>query len=182
MGAQYFHPGPYPIYTSLLEQLGLYPPGGADAGGSHAFPASITLTAGGEPAPRFVSPVLPERWWPLFAPWNSPGCARFGHRLLGRQASRSSRTASWALTLGEWLPTLGLSQEQWEGMLLPWAASLFSGNIDQARGLSARAAMIFAAKALPPNPLDPIVYYVLKPGMIEALQRMLDAVLDGRAS
>ena len=74
----------------------------------------------------------------------------------------------------EWLPTLGLSREQWEGMLLPWAASLFSGSVDQARGMSARAAMIFAAKALPPNPFDPIAYYVLKPGMIEVLSRMIE--------
>src|SRR5438552_4080441 len=26
MGAQYFHPGPYPLYTSVLQNLGLYPP------------------------------------------------------------------------------------------------------------------------------------------------------------
>src|SRR5262249_2783743 len=70
------------------------------------------------------------------------------------------------------LPTLGLTQAQWEGMLLPWAASLFTGDINQARGLSARAAMIFAAKALPDNPLDPIVYYGLNQGMIPALQTM----------
>ena len=48
----------------------------------------------------------------------------------------------------DWLPTLGLSSYQWEGMLLPWAASLFSGIVEQARSLSARAAMIFAAEAL----------------------------------
>lgn len=57
-------------------------------------------------------------------------------------------------------------------MILPWAASIFSGNIDQARTLSARAAMVFAAKALPSKLTDPIVYYVLEQGMIEALNRM----------
>jgi predicted NAD/FAD-binding protein len=57
-------------------------------------------------------------------------------------------------------------------MLLPWAASLFSGDIEQARSLSARAAMIFAAKALPDSPVEPILYYVLNQGMIEALNRM----------
>ena len=71
-------------------------------------------------------------------------------------------------------------------MLLPWAASLFSGDIEQCRGLSARAAMVFAAKALPPNPLDPLAYYVLKPGLLEALNRMVDqcstvTVLTGAA-
>jgi len=58
-------------------------------------------------------------------------------------------------------------------MILPWAASLFSGSIEQARTLSARGAMIFAAKALPQNPFDPILYYVLNRGMAEALNRMV---------
>src|SRR5689334_17867684 len=43
MGAQYFHPGPYPLYTALLSLLGLYPPAPSGQGTSHAFPASITL-------------------------------------------------------------------------------------------------------------------------------------------
>src|SRR4051812_36164201 len=171
LGAQYFHPGPYPLYTGLLSALGLYAPesGATDA---HAFPASITLTADVAPALRFVSPLLPQRAWPLLASWNQPAVAAFA-RAFAEAKRREDMDGSWALTLGEWLPTLGLMRDQWEGMLLPWAASLFSGSIDQARGLSARAAMIFAARALPPNPLDPLAYYVLKPGLIEVLSRMI---------
>ena len=172
IGAQYFHPGPYPLYTSLLTALGLYPPGqpGSD---THAFPASITLTADAEPSLRFVSPVLPDRVWPLFARWNQAGTSAFA---LAFSAAKRREAAgeSLAVTLGDWLPTLGLSREQWEGMLLPWAASLFSGDIEQARGLSARAAMVFAAKALPDNPLDPTVYYVLKHGLVQVLRRLIE--------
>src|SRR6185436_21181502 len=73
MGAQYFHPGPYPAYTALLEQLGLFDPGAIDTSAAHPFPASITLTDALQPIPRFVSPVLPERFWPFFAPWNFSG-------------------------------------------------------------------------------------------------------------
>ena len=51
-------------------------------------------------------------------------------------------------------------------MILPWAAAIHSGDIEQARSLSARAAMVFAAKALPPNPDDPLLYYVIDQGMI----------------
>jgi predicted NAD/FAD-binding protein len=170
MGAQFFHPGPYPIYTRLLTHLGLYPPG--PAAPSHAFPASITVTAEGEALPRFVSPSLPERWWPLFAPWNQAGVAAFGWAFAAARWREQLRGA-WSLTLDDWLQTLGLTSQQREGMLLPWAASLFSGSIEQARGLSARAAMIFAAKALPENPFDPVVYYVLRNGMAEALNIML---------
>lgn len=171
MGAQFFHPGPYPLYTALLAYLGLYPPGSATPNPSHSFPASITLSTGA--TTRFVSPVFGSRTWPLITPGNLPGVSAFA-TLFSAAAAREKQNASWWLTLNDWLPTLGLSTDQWEGMLLPWAASLFSGSIDDARGLSARAAMIFAAKALPANPLENVVYYVLNQGMAEALRRMLD--------
>jgi predicted NAD/FAD-binding protein len=170
IGAQYFHPGPYPVYSALLAHLGLYPP---VSGESRSFPASITVSDPSQAVPRFVSPVLPDRSWPLFASWNTAGLQAFGAAFAAAKL-REQFNASWTLTLEDWLPTLGLSREQWEGMLLPWAASLFSGSLEQARGLSARAAMIFAAKALPPNVLDPVVYYVLNHGMAEPLRRMVD--------
>lgn len=167
-GAQYFHPGPYPTYVQLLELLGLYPP---STGGSHAITASITLGDPAEGRPRFVSPVLPGRVWPLAAAWNKPGVQAF-NKAFSAASRREERNASWQVALGDWLPTLGLDATQWEGMILPWAAALHSGDIEQARSLSARASMIFAAKALPPKPTDPILYYVVEQGMIEVLQRM----------
>ena len=173
IGAQFFHPGPYPIYTALLSSLGLFPPVAGSPDGSHSFKASITVAPPGNVLPRFVSPVVPDRTWPLLAAWNGPGVSAFATCFAAARL-REQLNASWSLTLGDWLPTLGLTSAQWEGMLLPWAASLFSGSIEQARQLSARAAMVFAAKALPPNPLDPILYYVLKPGMGEVLSRLVD--------
>ena len=172
MGAQYFHPGPYPVYTALLSHLSIYPPAASVPEQSHAFPASISLQAGSEPTPRFMSPVFPTRFWPLLMPWNFSGLIAFAVAF-GAARERELRRESWTVTLEEWLPTLGLAREQWEGMILPWAASLFSGSIEQARGLSARGAMVFAAKALPQNPFDPILYYVLNRGMAEALHRMV---------
>jgi predicted NAD/FAD-binding protein len=171
IGAQYFHPGPYPLYTALLTSLGLYPSG--DPEGTHAFPASITVTGAGEAIPRFVSPVVPERAWPLIDPSNWDALVAFGVTFSSAKL-RESLGGRWSLTLDEWLQTLGLSVRQREQFVLPWAASLFSGRIDDARRLSARAAMIFAAKALPANALDPILYNVLKGGMIEVLRRLLD--------
>jgi predicted NAD/FAD-binding protein len=170
MGAQFFHPGPYPTYTALLTLLGLYPPG--PSAPSHSFPASITVAAQGEATPRFLSPILPDRSWPLLASWNQAGIGAFAVAFPAAKL-REQLQGSWSLTLEDWLQTLGLTQHQREAVLLPWAASLFSGSIDHARGLSARAAMIFAAKALPPNPLDPVVYYVLNDGMTAAIDTML---------
>jgi predicted NAD/FAD-binding protein len=172
IGAQYFHPGPYPTYTTLLTQLGLFPPVAGAPAGAHAFPASITVTAQGETRPRFVSPILPGRAWPVVTGWNFEGLVAFAVGF-GAARARELAGASWNRTLGDWLPTLGLEPRQWEGMLLPWAASLFSGRIDQARDLSARAAMIFAALALPKDLLAPLQYFVVNPGLDEALRRML---------
>jgi predicted NAD/FAD-binding protein len=173
LGAQFFHPGPYPVYTTLLESLGLFPPDGTETSPSTAFPASITLEHPGEATPRFVSPIIPSRLWPITEDWNLPGLAAFFTAFNAARA-REANDESWALTLGDWLPTLGLDQAQWEGMILPWAASLFSGDIEQARGMSARAAMLFAAKALPDNITEQVVYYVLRNGLIEPMERMLD--------
>ncbi len=173
MGAQFFHPGPYPVYTALLKSLNLFPPEVAAPPPSHAFPASITLENPSEPTPRFVSPIIPTRLWPISEPWNLPGLLAFFTAFNAARA-REQNDESWSLTLGDWLPTLGLSQAQWEGMILPWAASLFSGDIEQARGMSARAAMLFAAKALPDNLTEQVVYYVLRNGLIEPMLRMLD--------
>lgn len=167
-GAQFFHPGPYPTYVKLLESLGLYP---SATGASHAFPASITVQEPTELRPRFLSPVVPGRVWPVLAPWNSAGIQAFAVAF-GAAKLREAANAPLSLTLGDWLPQLGLTAAQVDGMLLPWAASLYSGDIEQARSLSARSAMIFAAEALPDNPAEPIQYFVLNGGMIDALAAM----------
>ena len=86
MGAQYFHPGPYPLYTALLAQLGLFDANAVEQSATHGFPASITLTAGVNATPRFVSPILPDRWWPLVAPWNWAGLWAFGAGFLAAKA------------------------------------------------------------------------------------------------
>jgi phytoene dehydrogenase-like protein len=68
LGAQYFHPGPYPVYTALLRELDLYDPDSSD-GPAHSFPASITQVARslGVTSPRS------ER---LSAVWNGEGSKR----------------------------------------------------------------------------------------------------------
>ena len=169
VGAQYFHPNLYTLYCRLLALLGLYPP---LLKKTHSFPASISLFDGSEPFPRFVSPVLWDRLWPIFAPWNWEGLSAFSSGFNSAKI-REDKNEDWTLTLEAWLPTLSLSRHQWEGMLLPWAASLFTGDTQQARYMSARAAMIFAATAVPANPADPVVSYVIDRGMAEPLRRMV---------
>ena len=165
LGAQYFNPGPYPTYVKLLSLLGLT----AD---EYSFAASITLFDPSESTPRFVSPVLPQRVWPLLALWNWTGLGAFATAFPAAQ-QLENENASWDLTMEAWLQSLNLSEQQSSGMIVPWAASLYSGSIEEAMGYSARAAMIFAAEALPANPLQPVMYSVLNSGMAEVLSLML---------
>jgi predicted NAD/FAD-binding protein len=141
-------------------------------GEARAFNASITLDAPNESLPRFVSPVLPGRAWPLFQDWNRPAVQAFNTTFQAAQR-REQADASWLLPMGEWLATLRITPAQADTLILPWAAALNSGDVAQTAGLSARSLMVFAAGALPPSPLDPVVYYVLERGMVEPLNRMV---------
>ena len=169
IGAQFFHPGPYPTYVQLLAQLGLWP---VATGEARAFDASITLDALNESLPRFVSPIVPGRTWPLFQDWNRPAIQAFNTTFQAAQR-REAADASWQLAMAEWLATVRITPAQADTLILPWAAALNSGDVVQTAGLSARSLMVFAAGALPPSPLDPVVYYVLERGLIEPLNRMV---------
>jgi predicted NAD/FAD-binding protein len=61
IGAQYFNPALYPNYLNLIDLLGLTPQ-------MHSSPATITEFSDGEAKPRFLSPLLPGRAWPLLDP------------------------------------------------------------------------------------------------------------------
>jgi predicted NAD/FAD-binding protein len=155
--------------VQLLEQLGLWP---AATGEARAFAASITLDAASESLPRFVSPIVPGRTWPLFADWNRPAVQAF-RTTFNAAERREANDASWLQPMAEWLATLPITPAAADTLILPWAAALNSGDIAQTGALSARALMVFAAGALPASPLEAIVYYVLERGMIEPLKRMV---------
>jgi hypothetical protein len=117
LGAQYFHPGPYPTYVQLLEQLGLWRWPRAKRA---PFAASITLDAPNEGLPRFVSPVLPDRTWPLFADWNRPAVQAF-KTTFDAARRREQAGASWLLPMADWLATLPITPAQGDTLILPWA-------------------------------------------------------------
>jgi predicted NAD/FAD-binding protein len=171
MGAQYFHPGPYPTYVELLAQFGLYDPSQAVPTASHSFPASITVAGAGERDPFFVSPLFPDRSWPLFEFWNFDGLWAFG-LVFWAAGLLDLFGVDYGLTMDAWLKSLPLSPQQRDEIILPWTASLYSGSVEQARGLSARAAMVFVSRAQPSDSSQPVSYFVLDPGMGEVIRRM----------
>jgi predicted NAD/FAD-binding protein len=87
LGAQYFHPGPYPTYVKVLALLGLL-------NDVHSFASSITLAKPGETTPRFVSPLFPGRLWPLAVSWNRAGLQAFGTAFADAK-KREEENADW---------------------------------------------------------------------------------------
>ena len=172
VGAQYFHPGPYPTYTKLLRLLDLYHPDAESDADSYAAPSSISILGLGEEDPRFVSPLLPDRSWPLTASWNTATIGAFA--TCTREAREWDKDGDWSVTVEDWLKTLSLSDNARTKVLEPWIASLYSGDIEQGRSLSARAALVFLSRATTDNPLENVSYYTLTQGLGEALRRMVD--------
>jgi predicted NAD/FAD-binding protein len=169
-GAQYFHPGPYPTYTRLLAQLGLYAADGS-ATETRPTPATITVARQGEEHPRLVSPQTPDRSWPLTESWNVPGLAAFA--VFARQAQLlHDRDGDWSLSFQDWIDGLPISADAREHLVLPFVASLFSGEVEPTRAFSARAATIFLAEALSAGGFGEITYYTLAHGLGPVIERL----------
>ena len=91
MGAQFFHPGPYPVYTALLKSLDLFPPDVAAPPPSRRSRHRSRSRSPSEATPRFVSPIIPTRLWPIvrgLEPAWPPGVL---HRLQRRECARTER-------------------------------------------------------------------------------------------
>lgn len=169
LGAQYYHPGAYPAYSALLELLGIASPDDEAPGDAYPSPSSITVFSADAQNPTFVSPVVPDKTWPLGAAWNAEGIDAFA-KLTAAAKAHDEADGSWATPLEDWLATLDLTEAQRETLCLPWAASLISGDIAQVRRASARAVLVYLARTAPDNPIETVRYRVLRQG--------LGAVLD----
>ena len=128
--------GAVPLYTTLLPgSCGLFDPNAVEQSAAHGFPAVDHADRQHERDPRFVSPILPNHWWPCFRAVELGGALGLRHRVPRRQDGAEDRNESWDVTLEQWLPTLGLPREQWKGCCCRvGAASLFSGDVQAVQG------------------------------------------------
>ncbi len=155
VGAQFFSPGPHPTYSKLLELIGLTDPVGPELDETFESEMSITVSGAGEDFPRFLSPAS-KRYWPILAPWNRRALLAFF--VFALAAKRLTKNGDWLISLDDWLSSLPVRPEEREGLLLPLVAGTVGCSIDQARGLSARSALVFIGLALPQNLLAPVLY------------------------
>jgi len=155
VGAQFFSPGPHPTYWKLLELLGFTKPGDPAGNTTLESEMSMTVMEAGRTLPRFVSPAK-NRSWPILAPWNRRALLAFFAFALA--SKRLTKRGDWLLPLDVWLSRLPVRVEEREGLLLPLVAGMVGCSIEEARGLSARSALVFVGQALPNNLLAPFVY------------------------
>jgi predicted NAD/FAD-binding protein len=172
VGAQFFAPGPHPTYVKLLSHLGLFDPAHPENDATVEADMTITVAGAGEDLPRFVSPSR-QRPGPIFAPWNRAALAAF--LVFTRAAARLSEDGDWSVPLGEWLGHLPLRAEARERVLVPLLAAMTGCSIEQALTQSARAAVLFVAKALPERLLDPVRYGNSVLGLQGNVERLADA-------
>jgi predicted NAD/FAD-binding protein len=177
VGAQFFSQPAHPAYSRLIEILGL-------SSQNIECDMSITLTETGRELPRFVSPSS-QRTWAFFAPWNLPALLAFLPFSLA--AKTFVHHGDWLVPLEDWLAGLPVAAEEKEHLLLPLLSAMIGCSVEEARGFSARNALYFIGKALPPNLLDPIRFnnsLLGLEGIVRALARRsrnLTAHLDSPA-
>ncbi len=174
LGAEYFHPGPHPTYTKLLEQLGVLNPAATESDGVFELESSITLSAPGETNPRFVSPIPGKRDWPTSASWNTSGVKAFA-LMSSKVRALELDDASYSVTLESWLKRSGIDEATRESIVIPWVASLFTSNIEEAHEYSARSAMVYMSRSLTSDTQTLVNYYTINKGMRSVAVQMLDA-------
>jgi predicted NAD/FAD-binding protein len=172
LGAQFFAPGPHPTYMKLVALLGLLDPQQPEADATIDVDMTISVTGAGEDVPRFVSPSR-RRPGPILSPWNRQALIAF--LVFTRAARRLFEEGDWLLPLGEWLEGLPVQAEARERVLFPLLAAMTGCSIEQSRALSARAAVFFVAKTLPPRPLDPVRYANSLLGLQGNVERLAQA-------
>ena len=177
LGGQLFGPRSHPRFMRLLEVLGLYDPALPDSGGCITRDMGTTLLDHGGARPRFVSPMFGagnRRLWPLFAPWNAPGQLAF--TALALAGRRFELGGDWAITLEDWLQRVpGLAAGPREHLLLPWLSAMTGCSLDEARALSARAAIAVAVRGLPNRLLAPYSWSTARRGLGSIIDALVAA-------
>ena len=141
LGAQFFHPDTHPLYTCLLQELGILSESldGEDA--SIRAAGSVSIRA------RGVDRAVFDSKRPLQSPIRAINFAIYTKA--ARQMIESD--ASYDLTIDEWLADLRLTKDFKHRLLLPWLAALIGTTIEEARQVSARSILQTFALAYPEN-------------------------------
>ncbi|HEY0707016.1 MAG TPA: FAD-dependent oxidoreductase [Polyangia bacterium] len=170
LGAQFFHPDTHPLYTTLLEEIGLFKPDDTDADETVDAPGSVCVfpTSGGTPV--FASTE------PLATPIRAIEFATYAQQ--ARQAITGA--ISWDVTLDDWIKSLSVSQPFKDDLLYPWLTSLIGTQRAKALVTSARSILQTFALAFPQNLLQGARTYNSAIGLGGNLQRIAEGSQNTR--
>jgi predicted NAD/FAD-binding protein len=163
LGAQFFHPATHPIYTALLEQLGLYDPAHPDSDQTLEATGSVCVFAKNGFLPRFSSTA------PYLTPF--PAVDFLVYAQFARQVILQNQ--SWEMTLSDFIGSLPVAQGFKDSVLFPWLAALIGTTHENAARSSARSILQTFALAFPANPLQGASTYNSKIGLEGNLQTLL---------
>ncbi|HEY3665686.1 MAG TPA: NAD(P)-binding protein, partial [Polyangiaceae bacterium] len=155
LGAQFFHPATHPIYTALLQQLGLYDPAHPDTDQTLEATGSVCVFAKNAFLPRFSSTA------PYLTPF--PAVDFLVYAQYARQVILQNQ--SWEMTLSEFIGSLPVLQSFKDSVLFPWIAALIGTTHENAARSSARSILQTFALAFPANPLQGASTYNSKIGL-----------------
>jgi len=163
LGAQFFHPATHPIYTTLIEQLGLYDPANPNNDQTLEAPGSVCIFPTNSFWPRFIST------YPYLTPF--PAVDFLVYAQYARQVVLGNQ--SWEMTLEDWIKSLPVTQGFKDSVLFPWISALIGTTHANAARSSARSILQTFALAFPANPLQGASTFNSKVGLEGNLQAML---------
>lgn len=138
MGPTYFLRADYRVLMAIFAELGV-----------ETERAAVSLTVyGADGEPRFVSPTLrPPRLRPLLARRSVQDLA--GWRKVLSATLELRRRGDATTTWGAWVPSLGLPARFVEEIAEPVAAAFNGVTFEQLQAVSASAALVYPALAMP---------------------------------
>ena len=163
LGAQFFHPATHPMYTALLQEVGLYDPAHPDADQTIEAPGSVCVFPKNSFWPRFSSTA------PYLTPF--PAVDFLVYAQFARQVILQNK--SWETTLSEFVHSLPVTQGFKDSVLSPWLAALIGTTRANADRSSARSILQTFALAFPADPFKGASTFNSKIGLEGNLEALL---------
>jgi len=139
LGAQHVSPSDFPTHRALRRRLGIGP------GAEIRFPLHLTVTRAGVPDPILVTPDTARDDRAGRIAVTGPGWAHLG-AFMAAATAHDQADGDRATTVADIATEANVPAHARDDLLFPWLASFVGCHVDEAAGLSARAAAAWAVR------------------------------------
>jgi len=171
IGAQFIAPSTHPNYFKLLKQINLITEDLKNSPNLLEKAMTMTFFNQAEKHPRFVSPLLKGRAWPLFCPHNAKGISSFA-KFRKQAINYEKQNPDGLLNAEDWINSLDMSAEGKEDVALALFSTTNGCSYAEAKKFSARIGMAFVSRSFPKSALKPTLYYNLTTGLGGAANKL----------